>query len=761
MVSLKEQFAKKKLQKKLKQASFEELFSLGYSYLRENKFDESINIFTRAIQVNSNSFASYNNRGGCYFQLKKYDFALADFNKAIELSPNYVDAYINRSSCYSTQGSYEMALADYSKIIQLNPDDAESYKQRGLCYILQDKHDLALDDLNKAIQLNFNLVDYMFYKSRGLCYSKLKKYESALDDFNKAIELEPYSVGGYVNRGIHYLDFKIYDLALKDFNEAIRLNCNEAAGYLNRGLCYFKLTNDDLYKIALQDYNKATKLNPNIFESYYNIGLCYLKIREYKKSLEYFDKAIVLNPNDYESYHDRGLCHFQLKNYDFALTDFKKTIALKSDYFETYNDIGNCYYQLKEYNAALENYNKTIKLTPNYAKAYHNCAFYYAKQENYELAINNLINAIKFYESKNSKKHCSLFISDIFVILKKYDDARKYVEQAFNYDLNDTEEIKFKAVYLKNINQTEELDKKNVLLEEKNKQLELEIQEKEKAYKIAHEKEKEMLSFFTHTLRNAFATAPESLRQAIRVFGSADYEKNQKHYEAINEITALFSTFTLTDCLIDTLKQSIYDTEEFKRAWQQDNTGDATPEWFIAAALRQSLNRIIFMEDATGLRKLINNQGELIKPTRKAFIEQVLPLDTNQRDVEKFYHWLQSMTVLEVNLEKSAVQFGSNQIKFSLMFAISSELILNALKYWSGTGKIQIAWHIETEFYIFSVKNACKANASSQLAGTHKGLAFINRLIELLGEQAQFNYTANEHTFTAELKLHKTLLEGE
>lgn len=316
-----------------------------------------------------------------------------------------------------------------------------------------------------------------------------------------------------------------------------------------------------------------------------------------------------------------------------------------------------------------------------------------------------------------------------------YEQAKTFAEEAFDRPTDQH----LKEVCLINIAQEQEIAEKN---------------------KALHEKEKEMLSFFTHTMRNALATAPESLRQAIRLLGSEDYESNQKHYEAINEITALFSTITLTDCLIDTFKQSIYDTEEFKRAWQQDNTGAATPEWFIAAALRQSLNRIIFMEDATGLRKLINNQGELIKPTRKAFIEQVLPLDVNQRDVEKFYYWLQSMTALEVNIEKSTVQFGANQIKFSLMFAISSELILNALKYWSGTGKIQIDWRIEPEHYIFSVKNSCKANASSQLAGTHKGLAFINRLIELLGEQAQFNCSANEQLFNAELKLHKTLLEG-
>ena len=294
------------------------------------------------------------------------------------------------------------------------------------------------------------------------------------------------------------------------------------------------------------------------------------------------------------------------------------------------------------------------------------------------------------------------------------------------------------------------------------KRYEREIEEKNKAL---HEKEKEMLSFFTHTMRNALATAPESLRQAIRLLGSEDYEKNQKHYEAINEITSLFSTLSLTDCLIDTFKQSIYDTEEFKRAWQKDTTGDATIQWVIAAAIRQSLNRIIFMSNTRNLIKLLQDDPTLIKPTRKAFIDQVLPLDIDEQGVESFYVWIKSLSAIKVSIEENNVQFGINQIKFSLLFSITSELILNALKYWNGEGQIQIRWYTEHDYYIFTVKNACRKNASSNLAGTHKGLAFIERLMELLDDKvkktyshAQFKCYPEEHTFTAELKLHKTLL---
>ena len=286
------------------------------------------------------------------------------------------------------------------------------------------------------------------------------------------------------------------------------------------------------------------------------------------------------------------------------------------------------------------------------------------------------------------------------------------------------------------------MEKKNQELEAKNKALESEIKQKEALYKALHEKEKEMLSFFTHTMRNALATAPESLRQAIHLLGSDVYEKDTKHYQAINKIASLFSTLSLTDCLIDTFKQSISDPQEFKQSWQKDHTGEATPKWVIASALRQSLNRIIFMSDTSELRKLLDNpETALIKATRKSFIEEVLPLNVDSQGVDVFYAWtLKHIPAIDVSIaDCDKLNFGVNQIRFSLLFAITSELILNALKYWDGENRIQISWQLaEQGNYVFSVKNHCKANATSNLAGTHKGLAFIKRLVELLGEQAQF-----------------------
>jgi tetratricopeptide (TPR) repeat protein len=703
---------------------------------------------------------------------------------------------------YSENEQLADAIECYTKVINLTIDNRPAYPFSGkdLKESLEKKRKVC----EKELELNPNLI--MAYFERGKCKQELKDYNSAKWDYSEVIKLADYSeefeltpsfAMAYVARGKCEQELKKYDFALYDYESAIGLanNSSEIKSqldfvdiYYNIGIC---CENDELFGLTESEYKEIVE-GESVDPAHAIYERDEIRREKLEQAIDAYNKAIELNPSYADAYIHRGNCYKALNqvlspckhadinlNRELALADYNKAIELNPSYAEAYNNRGNYYRDLGEYNLALADYDKAIELNSNYIEAYLSRGVCYASIPDEEIKlypkywssskdsfISNYFRKIGYVLKSSSKQSFNVSIDNISPRFPRdYNSAKESIERSFKN--LPPQELHHKAVYLKSLEDEKELDRKNKELEEKNKQLELEIQQKEAAHKALHEKEKEMLSFFTHTMRNALATAPESLRQAIRLLGSEDYEKNQKHYEAINEITSLFSTLSLTDCLIDTFKQSIYDTEEFKRAWQNDTTGEATPHWFIAAALRQSLNRIIFMSDTDDLRKLLNNQAELIKPTRKLFLEQVLPLDINQQDVELFYTWVNSLSAIDVFIEETAVQFGANQIKFSLLFSITSELILNALKHWSGTGKIQVRWVKEQDYYLFSVKNACQKNVSSNLAGTHKGLAFIKRLMELLNDKdtkietpADFNCFPEEHSFTAELKLHKTLLEN-
>ena len=60
-----------------------------------NRWDEALNAYDKAIELNPNDAPAYNNRGLAYDNLDKNDLAIADYKKAIELNPKYGAAFNN------------------------------------------------------------------------------------------------------------------------------------------------------------------------------------------------------------------------------------------------------------------------------------------------------------------------------------------------------------------------------------------------------------------------------------------------------------------------------------------------------------------------------------------------------------------------------------------------------------------------------------------------------------------------------------------
>ncbi|MGU9938554.1 tetratricopeptide repeat protein [Empedobacter brevis] len=69
-----------------------ELNTLGYEFLRNNKIDEAIKIFTLNINQFPNLANAYDSRGEAYFDKKDYQASKADYQKVVELEPSNQNA---------------------------------------------------------------------------------------------------------------------------------------------------------------------------------------------------------------------------------------------------------------------------------------------------------------------------------------------------------------------------------------------------------------------------------------------------------------------------------------------------------------------------------------------------------------------------------------------------------------------------------------------------------------------------------------------
>ncbi|WP_175950710.1 tetratricopeptide repeat-containing glycosyltransferase family protein [Burkholderia sp. BCC0405] len=85
------------------------LYNLGMALQSDDKLEEAIDIYLRAIEHNPRNSNAYNNMGACYDSLGKTDIAINAYRRAIELDPQNVVAHCNLGHELLCVGDYEEA----------------------------------------------------------------------------------------------------------------------------------------------------------------------------------------------------------------------------------------------------------------------------------------------------------------------------------------------------------------------------------------------------------------------------------------------------------------------------------------------------------------------------------------------------------------------------------------------------------------------------------------------------------------------------
>ncbi|MDE6202675.1 MAG: tetratricopeptide repeat protein [Lachnospiraceae bacterium] len=278
-----------------KEQSPEAFYQKGNVYRRLEKYEEAINAYTKAIELNPEYSAAYNSCGLTYNKLGRYAEAINDFTKAILINPKYATAYNNRGFAHKAIGEYAEAIADYEKAIELNPKYSIAYNNLGAAYNNLEEYVKAITYLDKSLELNPEYA--LAYNNRGFSYTALGEYEKAIADCTNAIELNPKYSLAYSNRGLAYIGLEEYEKAIADCTEAIKLDPAAASAYKHMGVAYFIL--NDTSK-ALSNLNKAIELCPNYTKAYEMRAKVYRamnKLKEAEKDEEIAQNRALLTSN--------------------------------------------------------------------------------------------------------------------------------------------------------------------------------------------------------------------------------------------------------------------------------------------------------------------------------------------------------------------------------------------------------------------------------------------------------------------------------
>ncbi|NES21088.1 MAG: tetratricopeptide repeat protein [Symploca sp. SIO3E6] len=226
--------------------------------------------------------------GESYVSMGQYNEALQQFNRAIELEPTYFEAIANRADTYRWMESYEEALQDLKLAIEINPRDDWAIDKRGIIYRLMGNYEDALQQFNRAIELNPR--NEQAIANRANIYRLMGNYEDALQEFNRAIELDPRNDWCLYLRGLTYLILHQEDSAKADLNNAIQIAQDKQSQKPDDCQNTFNLA---LYNLVAGNLSTAQKLYQAALQQGYSQFYIRDAIQDLKYVLRVFPENIA------------------------------------------------------------------------------------------------------------------------------------------------------------------------------------------------------------------------------------------------------------------------------------------------------------------------------------------------------------------------------------------------------------------------------------------------------------------------------------
>jgi len=111
-------------------------------------------VISRIDELALNPGSHYYSLATALFRNASYQEAINNYTKAINLNPSYISAYLGRGAAYGNIGMHELAMVDFNRAIQLDPNSALAFHNRGLANYHLGEFNSSLEDLNEALRLD-------------------------------------------------------------------------------------------------------------------------------------------------------------------------------------------------------------------------------------------------------------------------------------------------------------------------------------------------------------------------------------------------------------------------------------------------------------------------------------------------------------------------------------------------------------------------------------------------------------------------------
>ncbi len=410
------------------------LARLGVVLAMENKLDESVSYFGKALKLNPGDVETRRSLGTTYWQLGQLENAEKNLEIVLKARPDDTLATLFLGMVAEDEGNHQRAaklLGDVLPLVRQRPEmiaalvrayyhlgDVERARKTLQMFTASEgvfqagrlaaefKDYETAEKMFLSIQttypdpamVNYNLalaqfsakryeqcektlqssIDYGHgtpeaYALLGWTLDKQDRLPEMMKAFEKAINLEPANQAYYIDLGDALAGKKNYGTAIEVAKEAVKRFPSSSRVFSMKGSVELKMY---LLTEALKSYSRAVELDPNNPRAVLGLALTQWNMDRMEDATKSFEEGARKFPND---------AFFQLKYALFLLNApgerdaaqnerikalLKKSVALDESSAEAHFQLGNLAMKANNYEEALKELQTAAKLDPELSKAH-------------------------------------------------------------------------------------------------------------------------------------------------------------------------------------------------------------------------------------------------------------------------------------------------------------------------------------------------------------------------------------------------------
>jgi import receptor subunit TOM70 len=340
---------------------------LGNKLYGEKKYDEAIEMYSKAIEWSQNS-VFYCNRAACYFNLNNHEKAIEDCTTAISLDRKYVKAYHRRALAHEKLSNLRSALNDFTAVCAL-----EGFQNQAS--MAAPDRILKVIASQKAIEIS--KTKQLSIPSQTFITAYLDSFRATPTDADIINELEDEDESVKLLKQVYIakasrnwqesLDFVTKSIEANTFTD----DKIKAKALNYRGTLLFLMGN---VNDAVADLENALLLDQENVNTIIKRATLYMEKGDFERTIDQFKKAELIAPNHPDLYYHRGQVKFLTGDFNGAVEDYSKSLQVESPQESTvyvHIQLGVAKYKLGDYVGAEKKFREAKKAFPNSAEVWN------------------------------------------------------------------------------------------------------------------------------------------------------------------------------------------------------------------------------------------------------------------------------------------------------------------------------------------------------------------------------------------------------